>query len=174
MNKTTEGRQLYLRRLEITDLERTWVWLHRREIYTKIGVKVPFSREEQLIWFEKLQQDPVKIVFAVCRLKDDAHIGNVSLDQIDGRHHNARMSIFIGDESLQGQGCGSEAVQLLLEYAFSTLQLHKVWCKTDAGFPAVIRFYERLGFRQEGVLREHEFKEGAFVDKVLLARINNP
>ena len=74
MNKTTEGRQLYLRRLEITDLERTWVWLHRREIYTKIGVKVPFSREEQLIWFEKLQQDPVKIVFAVCRLKDDAHI----------------------------------------------------------------------------------------------------
>jgi len=168
---TVRGEHVFLRRLERGDLDRTWEWLHRPDISSKIGVQVPFTREQQEQWFDRLQQDSAKIVFAVCRNSDTAHIGNVSLDMIDLRHRNARLSIFIADSSERGKGAGSEALSLLEQFAFTTLDLHKIWCKTDAGHPEVLRFYERLGFQQEGVMREHELKDGVYVDKLLLAKI---
>ena len=171
MDPIVQGERVYLRRLQRGDLDRTWEWLHRPDIYSKIGVQVPFTKEQQERWFDRLEQDCAKIVFAVCQSADAAHIGNVSLDMIDRRHRNARLSIFIADPSGRGKGSGTEALALLEQYAFSELKLHKIWCKTDAGHPEVLRFYERLGFHQEGVLREHEFKDGVFVDKILLAKI---
>jgi len=172
MTKLVLGKNLYLRKLGAGDLDRTWEWLHRPDIYSKIGVQVPFTKEQQQRWFEALQDDSSKMVFAICRNSDDAHIGNVSLDMIDRRYRNARLSIFLADESVRGKGFGSEALMLLERYAFDDLGLHKMWCKTDAGHPDVLRFYEKLGFSQEGVLREHEFKDAHYVDKILFAKFN--
>lgn len=171
MTELARGPRLYLRKLNETDLDRTWEWLHRPDINSKIGVRIPFTKDEQKAWFAKLAQDDNKIVFAVCQISDGSHIGNLSLDMIDRRHRNARFSIFIAEEGERGKGLGSEAMGLLEEYSSSVLGLHKIWCKTDAGDPRVIRFYEKLGYRQEGLLREHELKNGRFVDKVLLGKI---
>ncbi|MBM9520041.1 GNAT family N-acetyltransferase [Desulforhopalus vacuolatus] len=170
MAPVIEGDNLYLRKLVVSDLNRTWEWLHRRDIYSKIGVQVPFTKEQQFRWFGKLQNDDTKIVCAICRNIDQIHIGNVSLDMIDLRHRNARLSIFIANPAARGQGYGSEALTLQEQYAFFKLKLHKIWCKTDAGHPEVLHFYERLGYLQEGLLREHEVKDGQFVDKVILAK----
>lgn len=173
MTERIQTDRLYLRRLESGDLNRTWEWLHRPEIHTKIGVQVPFSKEQQIQWFEKLKQDQNKIVFAVCRVCDNCHIGNVSIDTIDHRHHNARFSIFIAEKNNRGKGYGTESIKLLEQFAFKKLDLHKIWCKTDAGYPEVLHFYQRLGFSQEGLLKEHEWKQDKYVDKILLAKINN-
>lgn len=170
MNKLVEGNSLFLRKLERSDLDRTWEWLHRPDIYSKIGVQVPFTKEQQLKWFQSVIKDDSKIVLAVCLNSDNSHIGNVSLDMIDRRHRNARLSIFIADKAVRGKGYGSEALELLEQYTFSTLNLHKIWCKTDADYPDVLHFYEKFGFRQEGVLIDHEIKDGQFVNKVLFAK----
>ena len=171
MEKIAEDNNLYLRKLEESDLDRTWEWLHRPDIYLKIGVQVPFSKEQQKQWFEKLQKEPAKFVFAVCLQENNTHIGNVSLDMIDMRHKNARLSIFIADQNTRGKGLGSDALILLESFAFKQLNLHKIWCKTDAGDPKVLDFYKKLGYQQEGLLKEHELKEGAFIDKVLFGKI---
>ena len=171
MAEPVQGDKLYLRRLCSTDLDRTWEWLHRPDVYSKIGVQVPFTKEQQQQWFAALQKDESKIVFAVCRNEDDAHIGNVSIDMIDRRHWNARFSIFIADKEVRGKGFGSEALALLEQAAFKQFGLHKVWCKTDAGDSGVLQFYEKAGYIQEGLLKEHEMKDGRFVDKVIFAKI---
>ena len=154
----------------LINLNRTLKWLHEPEINAKIGVRVPFTMQQQMKWFLRLQKDESKSAFAICQKDSDLHIGNLSLD-IDNRHKNARFSIFIADPELRGKGFGSEALSLLEECAFSTLCLHKVWCKTDANDSKVIRFYKRLGYMEEGTLRQHEVKDGKFIDKVLLAKI---
>jgi RimJ/RimL family protein N-acetyltransferase len=171
MNKIVQGNNLFIRKLEYSDLDRTWEWLHRPDIYSKIGVQVPFTKSDQEKWFAKLQNDKAKIVFAVCQNIDNKHIGNMSLDMIDRRHQNARLSIFIADKAARSRGCGSEALGLLEQYAFSIIGLHKIWCKTDAGYPEILAFYKKSGFREEGTLREHEFKDGQFIDKIMLAKI---
>lgn len=167
------GKTIYLRMLGRSDLVRTHEWLHRSDIAEKIGVRVPFSQEEQLEWFEQLKTDSTKIVFAICRLNDDVHIGNVSLDLIDRRHRNARLCIFVADQSMRGEGVGSEAIELLLEYAFDRLSMHKVWCKTNSDDRRVVGFYQKLGFIQEGVWREHEIINGKFHDKILFAKFSD-
>ncbi|MBE0435678.1 MAG: GNAT family N-acetyltransferase [Methylomicrobium sp.] len=170
MNKIVEGKSLYLRKLESMDLDRTWEWLHRPDINSKIGVRIPFTKEQQKQWFAQLQNDKSKIVFAICHNCDDGHIGNVSLDMIDFRHRNARFSIFIADYSQRSKGFGTESLTLLEHYAFAKLNLHKIWCKTDANDPKILDFYKKLGFQQEGLFKEHEVKEGRFIDKVIFAK----
>ncbi|HBO44791.1 MAG TPA: hypothetical protein DD670_12850 [Planctomycetaceae bacterium] len=163
--------RVYLRRLERTDLERTWTWMHRPDIYEKIGVQVPFSTSQQSVWFENMERTENKLVFAVCLCENDEHVGNVSLDMIDQRHRNARLSVFIADPAQRGHGIGSEALRLLVKYAFDFLNLHKVWCKANAADQRVLQFYERAGFRKEGTLVEHEFHEGKYIDKCVFGII---
>lgn len=159
---------IYLRKLEAEDLDRTWAWLQRPDVYCKIGVEVPVSKASQLRWFEKQDKSTDKVVFAICLIGDSRHVGNVSLDMIDRRHRNARLAIFIGDEDQRGRKTGTRGLRLAVRYAFDFLNLHKVWCKTTAGEEVVLRFYRNIGFRIEGTLLEHEFVGGRYVDKVVL------
>lgn len=167
------GNLTFLRKLEFDDLDRTWQWLHRPDVYRKIGVHIPFSKSEQHRWFEHLEDSRDKLVFAICLKESGEHIGNVSLDMIDWRHRNARFSIFLGDESTRRKGNGSDAIRTLVRYAFAFLNLHKVWCKTDTDDVQVLRFYEKSGFRQEGVLVQHEYRDGKYIDKTLFSIHNS-
>ena len=172
MSQTILGNKLYLRELEAADLDRTHEWLHRPDIYNKIGVQVPFTIEQQEQWFNNLKHDKSKIVFAICLKDDEIHIGNVSLDSIDYRHKNARFSIFIADGKDRGKGYGAEAIKLIETYAFNNLGLHKIWCKTDAEELLVQNFYQKAGYKKEGLLIEHESRNHVFIDKVIFAKIN--
>lgn len=164
---------IYLRKLEAADLERTWGWINDPGVYLKIGSQVPVSRSAQLKWFERADQSSDKIIFAVCLKANDAHVGNVSLDSIETRHRTARLSIFIGDAGQRGQSIGSRAIRLLADYAFAFLNLNRVWCKATAGDERIVRFYENLGFRSEGLMRQHEFIDGQYVDKTIFGLLRN-
>ena len=164
---------IYLRKLEESDLDRTWQWINQPDIYTAIGTAIPVTKTAQRRWFEELDKSNTKIVFAICLHNGDQHIGNISLDLVDYRHRNARVAMFVADADLRGQGIGTRAMQLLIEYAFDFMNLHRLYCKTTAGNPAVLDFYHKLGFRVEGQLREHEYLEGQYVDKVMLGLLRS-
>ncbi|WPL17713.1 Spermidine N(1)-acetyltransferase [Thiorhodovibrio winogradskyi] len=164
---------VYLRKLELTDLERTWVWINDPEVYLKIGSQVPISRTAQQKWFERLDQSSDKIVLAICLKEGDVHVGNVSLDSIEPRHRTARLSIFLGESQQRGHSVGTRAIKLLSDYAFNFLNLNRIWCKATAGDDRVSQFYEKLGFKIEGTMRQHEFIDGRYVDKVILGLLNS-
>lgn len=161
------GTKVYLRCLQKKDLERTLSWINDPDIMDNIGVRGPRTHEQQLRWFESLQDDNTKIVFSICIRDNDTHIGNVALDQIDTINRNCRLSIFIGNIQQRGNGYGFEATKLAIEYGFFYLNLHKIYCKTNATNEAALRMYKKLGFKQEGLLRKHEYKQGEYVDKIM-------
>ena len=164
---------IYLRKLEESDLDRTWHWINQPDIYTAIGILAPITMTAQKRWFEELERSDSKLVFAICLHDGDRHVGNVSLDLIDYRHRNARLAIFIAESDLRGQGIGTRAMHLLIEYAFDLMNLNRLYCKTTAGNPAVIRFYEKLGFAVEGRLRKQEYIAGQYVDKIMLGLLRS-
>ena len=138
--------KIYLRKLEITDLDRTLEWINNPEIFLIMGVKAPTTKSAQLRWFEELDKSNEKIVFAICLKENNNHIGNVSLDTIDYRHRNGRISIFLADPTVRGIGIGTRALKLLIEYAFNYLNLHKLYCKMTATKTDVLDYYKKLGF----------------------------
>lgn len=158
-------KRIYLRKLEREDLERTHDWINRPDIYISMGTFGPRSKDEQKKWFDELISSRTNIVFALCRVSDDAHIGNLSLFDVNYVNRNAGLTIFIADEENRGDGIGKEAVQLICEYAFNYLNMHRVYCKTNN--PIAGKMYEQLGFQHEGVRREQNFQRGKYVDKQL-------
>jgi len=165
-----KGKRLYLRRLEFSDLERTHKWINAPEIMVMMGSRGPRTLMQQERWFESIASSRTNIVFALCLISNDEHIGNLSLFNIDYIDRNAGMTIFIFDKKYRGKGYGPESTRLLMEYAFDYLNLHKVYCKTDN--PGAARMYESLGMKKEGIMRQQSFQFGKYVDKTIFGILN--
>lgn len=163
--------RVYLRKLEKSDLPTTLSWMQRPDIRAAISISRAITEATQAKWFEALQSQRDKVVFAVCLSGSGRHIGNVSLDLIDAINRNARASIFLAEDSDRRVGLGGEALELLLTHAFDELGLHRVYVKMEAENPKLLQFYEKHGFVSEGRLIQHELKDGRFVDKQLAGLI---
>ena len=62
----------------------------------------------------------------------------------------------------RGKGYASEALGLLIEYGFDEIGLHRIYARVIDGNEASRNLFTRLGFTQEGLLREHVFRHGKY------------
>jgi RimJ/RimL family protein N-acetyltransferase len=61
------------------------------------------------------------------------------------------------------------AIQLIVAYAFTELNLHRIFLRVDASHAAAIQCYQNCGFREEGRLRDAVFHHGHFEDQLILS-----
>ena len=103
-------------------------------------------------WLEKdkAKEPPDEVMFMI-HTRSEAHaIGFIGLDGINWVHGEAWLGIGIGDRMYWGQGYGTDAVRLALEYAFAELNLYRVTLNVFAFNKRAIRSYEKAGFKIEG------------------------
>lgn len=99
-------------------------------------------------------------------LMDDKKIvGLVELVEIDLIHRNAEFQIIIDPQS-QGKGYASTATNLAIEYAFTILNLHKIYLLVDKNNEKAIHIYKKTGFQIEGELKEEFFINGSYHDAI--------
>ena len=109
-------------------------------------------------------QDENSYYFHLRTLAEDKLIGFVVLFNIKWGNQTADMAIGIGDSEYRGKGYGRDALQLILNYAFAELNLHRVGLTVMEYNEAAIRAYERVGFVREGVQRQMVQREGRRYD----------
>ncbi|UAJ65170.1 spermidine N1-acetyltransferase [Candidatus Schneideria nysicola] len=95
--------------------------------------------------------------------KTGINIGLVELVDIDHIHRRAEFSILIVPEH-QGKGYASTATHLALNFSFMVLNLHKLYLIVDKDNIKAIHIYNKLGFKQEGVLLQEFFVNGQYRD----------
>lgn len=161
------GEKIYLRILEFSDINTTQKWINDPQISAIMGYLPVKSLMQQEQWYANLINDSSRMIFAICKNDNKEHVGNVALSNIDTVSRNAQFSIFIFDEINRYSGYGTEATKLILEFGFKRLNLHKVFLRTSPNFTEAIKMYKRLGFKQEGILREHYYCDGNYQDKIL-------
>lgn len=105
--------------------------------------------------------------FAMHAREGGEFIGTVRLGHIDWRTGIADIGILIGSAEHRGRGFSADAVRTVSRYAFKDLSLRKLTGGTPATNTAMRRCFERVGFREEGVLRNQLLIGGEFVDHVL-------
>ncbi len=98
--------------------------------------------------------------FGVRTLADDKLIGFVILMNVNYAHGDAFVGIGMGDAEYRGKGYGTDAMKLVLRFAFQELNLHRVSLEAIAANARAIRSYEKCGFAQEGRTRNAEFRDG--------------
>lgn len=103
--------------------------------------------------------------WGISRRTDDALIGTVTLFNLESGNHRAEIGYCL-DRSEWGKGYMNEALQALLAYAFEELAIHRIEADVDPRNSASIRTVERLGFKQEGYLRERWQVNGEIQDTV--------
>ncbi|AYW46197.1 GNAT family N-acetyltransferase [Tetragenococcus koreensis] len=103
--------------------------------------------------------------FTIRNVADDGLIGFVSLNDVLLKNRRAELGIGILSAKNRGKGYGKEALDLLLEFAFNHLGLHKVNLSVHAYNKGAITLYEKLGFVKEGTNRKAIFKDGFWMDQ---------
>ncbi|MBS1213669.1 MAG: acetyltransferase, family, partial [Proteobacteria bacterium] len=100
------------------------------------------------------EDDPNNIMFLIRANEDDRIIGFANLDYISWAHGDSYMGIGLGDRTCWGRGYGSEAMNILLRYAFTELNLHRLTLTVFEFNERAVRMYQRCGFKIEGIVRE--------------------
>jgi ribosomal-protein-alanine N-acetyltransferase len=157
-----EGPLVFLRPLERSDLnDRYLSWLNDPEVtrYTETGM-FPSTAEDLEKYYRDVCGSRNQVMLAIVDKKSGQHIGNVKLGPIHWIHRNATFGILIGEKKFWGKGVGLEATNLMVEYGFNRLNLHRIDLGVFADHEAAVRCYEKAGFKVEGRMREDLFRGG--------------
>ena len=95
---------------------------------------------------------------------EDRLIGTVNLQDINPYHNVAELGLMIGNSDYWGKSASEEAVSLVLDFAFDTLELNRVTGGTYSTNIGMIFTYKRLGFTREGVMRKSILEGDKYID----------
>jgi RimJ/RimL family protein N-acetyltransferase len=90
-------------------------------------------------------------------------VGRFSYFDVNPRNRSAEIGYMVNPQ-LRNQGIGSQILRIAINQLFVTTALNKLYCQTGSFNTPSIRLLEKLGFRQEGVLREHHELDGRLWD----------
>lgn len=130
----------------------------------------PFSVKTTKDWIEKNQEKerPDEIAFAIRTLEDDRLIGDIGLGGIQWIHGDTFVGIGLGEREYWGKGYGTDAMRIILRYAFTELNLHRVSLNVFEYNPRAIRSYEKAGFKYEGRMRQMLHRDDQYWDIVFM------
>ena len=159
------GRKVALRPVEDGDVELIHRWMNSPAVWRGMDYERPFSLADVVRDVERSRADgePFTIV------ADGRPIGRIGLNAFRRRDRIAAMYMYIGEEDAQGHGFGTDAVMTLLGYAFDRLDLARIelWALGD-NEPA-LALYRACGFVEEARLPGRSWKEGGWVDRVVMS-----
>ena len=162
------GERVYLRPLERNDAELIVVWLRNRELTWSLGDFFPVADVRAVAdGIERLYRSGHDLLLGVVRRDTDTLIGITELHHLDLDNRQASFGLLIGQT---GEGYGPEVAGLVLDYAFGSLALNRVWVQVDERNTRGIRAYQKAGFRREGLLRESRYVDGRYHNTLLMAR----
>jgi RimJ/RimL family protein N-acetyltransferase len=114
----------------------------------------PVSAEMHAQWEQGFSNAPNLYFFRLRTLTDDQLIGTAVLGDVHAMNQTAHLGIAIADPAYWGKGYGTDAMHLILGYAFRELNLYRVNSSTISYNTRSIKLHEKVGFKHEGVQRQ--------------------
>lgn len=171
------GKLVRLRAIEMDDLDRYLAWINDPEVvqYLATAAPHPVSRAQEEEWIRSAvtHTRPPEITFAIETLDSATHIGSVGLHRVGNTAHHASLGILIGDKSYWNRGFGTDAITIMLHYAFEELNLNRVWLEVHDFNHRAIACYRKCGFIEEGRLRQDRFRNGQYGDTLIMGVLRN-
>tara|TARA_B100000315_G_scaffold184167_1_gene173158 strand:+ start:8906 stop:9511 length:606 start_codon:yes stop_codon:yes gene_type:complete len=160
------GDKIYLRGLTLHDLDGNYInWLNDAIICKYNSHHVfPYNRENAENYIKDAYHSKNKLALAIVLKKNDLHIGNISLQNINYINQSAEFAIIAGEKKYWGKGYSKEAASLIIKHGFMELNLHRIYCGTSDDNIPMQKLALSIGMTDEGRSNDALFKHGRYVD----------
>lgn len=166
------GNRITLREYRMEDLPYIRQWVIDEEITgTLSGIfTFPHTLHETESFLKMTMEGKTGSKGFVIAEKDTLeYIGQIDLHKIDWQNRSAVLGIVIGRKELLGQGYGREAIELMKRFVFERLNLNRLELEVLDFNERAYRCYLGCGFKEEGRLRQKEFKNGRYSDIIIMS-----
>jgi len=170
-----ESNKIILRKMTSEDIDLYHQWRNDIEVMQSTAplLDVYNNKETEEFVTNVILGSHFSKSYIIVEKKSDKPIGVTSLINLDYKNRNAECIIDIGDKESWGKGFGAEAMNLLLDFGFLEMNLHRISLRVFSFNSRAIKLYEKLGFQWEGTLRESIFRGGQWHDILQMSILKN-
>ena len=171
-----KGKIVGLRAVEQTDLEILRDWRNNEDFRKNFREIRELNLMNQNNWFEKISTSANDFMFIIVRLSDNVPIGACGLLYTNWVIRSADFSFYIGVDNLyiDNIGYAEEAAQILINYGFNNLNLHKIWMELYEFDTQKYDFFtKKFQFKLDGILRDNCFEDGKYWNSNIISLINS-
>lgn len=172
---TLQGKTIYLRALEPEDLEFVYAIENDEAVWEVSNTQTPYSRFLIKQYLENAQQDIYEarqLRLAICENNSFKAVGLIDLFEYDPRNQRAGIGIVIQKGEDRNQGIGSQALGLLVQYAFNHLNLHQLFANISSENEISIKLFTNFGFEKIGIKKQWNRVATGYKDEILYQLIN--
>jgi ribosomal-protein-alanine N-acetyltransferase len=163
------GRRVLLREPREDDATLLYEFTSDPQVTRFLALDPPGSPDDTLFFIAKCREHRIadrEYVYVIADVATDRPMGVTGLRHLDRPMQTAQVGTWLA-RKYWGCGANAEAKQLLLDFAFGPLALHRVEARIAVDNTRSRRAFGRLGARREGLLRESFFKDGVYHDQDL-------
>lgn len=167
-----ETKNLLIRETTFEDCKYFADWETREEVTEFFTMDDDRNYEEIVTEFIEGKSDPTKLFFTITKKPNMEPIGRIVITNINDHYDSLDITrIYIADPSNRQKGFGEEALKTVIEYSFIQLHRERITLDYFTGNKPAARLYEKIGFVNEGVMRNSGKKNGRYVDLHLMSML---
>jgi len=162
-----------LRAPELQDIDILYQWENDESIWYLSNTNIPFSRFDLEQFILNSNHDiysEKQYRFMIVKTNDLKVIGCIDLFDFDPKNKRVGIGILI-DGKYRNQGFATEALSLIIDYAFEQLDVHQLFCNILSSNAESLKLFKRKQFSEIGVKKDWVFLQGKYQDEILLQLI---
>ncbi|MGI6546632.1 MAG: GNAT family N-acetyltransferase [Fastidiosipilaceae bacterium] len=175
ISRPLQGERLKLRMFEEADIPYVSPLFDELDVlqfYLPTLVR-PYSEAQLSEMLKDWHDENTYFLFSIVHHVTNQVKGLVNLDGVSWSNRHTEIGIGISDLKERGKGYAPEALRLLIDYCFDQMGMHRVFARIIEGNEPSIRLFEKLGFKREGQMREHVFRDGGWRDMYIYAVLDS-
>lgn len=163
-----------MRQITEADLENIFAGLSNPDVIKHYGVNYKSLDDtwEQLEWYAELERTYTGIWWAIISVESKEFCGAIGLNNLSREHKKAELGFWLLPQ-YWGRGYVQEAMETVLQHAFQKLQLHRIEAFVETENMSSQKALQKQHFKQEGILRDSEIKNGRFISVAIYAKIKS-
>ncbi len=163
------GQRVYIRPVELDDAPLIRTWHNDPEIRKlAIGGRLPYTQDFEEEDIKNAIKSKEQAYLMIVKKVEDKAIGFIRINELRSFDRNVWLRMIIGDKNSWGQGYGSDALRCVLHWLFNELNVYRVEIEIFAFNERALKFFKKIGFKQEGIHRKAHFSEGQYHDIISL------
>ncbi|WP_440111583.1 GNAT family N-acetyltransferase [Paenibacillus sp. QZ-Y1] len=150
--------------------------LYSDEAVVEFMPLTPFESVEdalgEMSWYAKIFKERSGLRWMIEDGESGKVIGTCGFLNYEDVHNRAEIGYDL-HPAFWGKGVMTEVARVILHFGFMDMQLNKIEARVEPENKASIRLLHKLGFQQEGVLRQHEFEKGRYIDLAVFSKLRS-